>query len=345
VSRSARNEWIHSPAARAISFVLRLAVAAGLLTFVLRRGVGRSLVELVVQSPWLPVLFTVQTLLGVVVEAERLRGLLGSFGVDLPRSRAGRVVTVGAFFNACIPGGTGGDLMKYFFLGGEALGRARLAAVLLVDRVIGLSSLLLAAVSAGLVGSLFAPYPPAAVWVLSLAALALLVLSLGLWLLWSRRAWATRWREALLDRLPFQRTVGAFARAMAELGDHPRVLAKAVALSVLGQTTLAVAFAAAGHQLMPQLPGVLVGGLGLLALVANVLPITPGGLGVGEVASSAIFRLAGVAGGSQLVLLWRIGAIPVIVAGGLLYGFGSVGGSGRRGDRTVRSRAEIGVAG
>jgi uncharacterized membrane protein YbhN (UPF0104 family) len=40
--------------------------------------------------------------------------------------------------------------------------------------------------------------------------------------------------------------------------------------------------------------------------VANSLPLTPGGLGVGEAAFNALFRLAGLQGGAEALLCWHI---------------------------------------
>jgi uncharacterized membrane protein YbhN (UPF0104 family) len=40
--------------------------------------------------------------------------------------------------------------------------------------------------------------------------------------------------------------------------------------------------------------------------IVNSLPITPGGLGVGEAAFDALFKTVGLQGGAETVLCWRI---------------------------------------
>lgn len=70
---------------------------------------------------------------------------------------------------------------------------------------------------------------------------------------------------------------------------------------------------------MPTLATRLVCLLALLGFLANALPVTPGGLGVGEAAFEALFRIVGTAGGAQLMLGWRVGMLPVSVLGGFLY--------------------------
>jgi hypothetical protein len=53
--------------------------------------------------------------------------------------------------------------------------------------------------------------------------------------------------------------------------------------------------------------------------VANSLPLTPGGLGVGETAFSALFKLAGLQGGAEALLCWRIWRAMVGLVGLVIY--------------------------
>lgn len=43
-----------------------------------------------------------------------------------------------------------------------------------------------------------------------------------------------------------------------------------------------------------------------IGFLANTLPITPGGLGVGEAVFAKLFSLAGLAGGAEALLVWRV---------------------------------------
>ena len=97
------------------------------------------------------------------------------------------------------------------------------------------------------------------------------------------------------------------------------ILVAAILLSAIGQLLLGGTFALVGTVLMPGLPHVLVALLALLGLVANWLPLTPGGLGVGEAAFAAIFALAGHTGGARMLLAWRVGMLPLAALGALFY--------------------------
>jgi len=55
--------------------------------------------------------------------------------------------------------------------------------------------------------------------------------------------------------------------------------------------------------------------------------VTPGGLGVGEAAFAAAFGLMGFRGGAQLLILMRLGVIPIAVLGALRYMIGHRAGT------------------
>lgn len=85
---------------------------------------------------------------GVVelLAAWRWERLLHVQGIFLGRLRLMTLLLIGLFFNFFIPGGTGGDVVKVFYLIKEAPGR-KTAAVLsvLIDRIVGLFSLIIMA--------------------------------------------------------------------------------------------------------------------------------------------------------------------------------------------------------
>jgi uncharacterized membrane protein YbhN (UPF0104 family) len=76
---------------------------------------------------------------------------------------------------------------------------------------------------------------------------------------------------------------------------------------------------AAARAFMPDAPPLTVSLLALLGLLANALPITPGGLGVGEAAFEGLFRSVGYGGGARLILAWRVGMLTLCCLGCALY--------------------------
>ncbi len=74
--------------------------------------------------------------------------LLKVQGIILSKTRLWTLLLIGVFFNFFIPGGTGGDVVKIFYLVKEAPGKGAAAVLsVLVDRIIGLFALILMAVA------------------------------------------------------------------------------------------------------------------------------------------------------------------------------------------------------
>jgi len=315
---------------------LRLVLGLALLGVVVARTGAMRLMPQLRAAPWLALLFIVQAFLGMVVEAQRLRLLLRSQAVPLSFGLALRFCVTAVPFSYVVPGGVGGDVMKLVSLSGEkASHQVELASVILVDRMIGLVSLLLVALGAAFGSSSFAG-APAPLHAAALAAgLGLAAAALGVALAWSpavRGSPMGRWSS---ETSGLRRAVGRALDALVAFRAHQGAALAALGLTLVGHVLLAGFFIIAGRVVLPTVPADTVAWASLLALVANVLPLTPGGLGVGEAAFAAAFRMLGYAGGAQLLLLVRIGALPLAMAGGLLYILG-----GRRCER--RSSADGG---
>jgi uncharacterized membrane protein YbhN (UPF0104 family) len=83
--------------------------------------------------------------------------------------------------------------------------------------------------------------------------------------------------------------------------------------------TLAGMFYLLGQEIFNNGPGLVTCLVALLGMLANALPLTPGGLGVGEAAFEGLFRGLGYEGGAHLILAWRIGMIPICIVGSIIY--------------------------
>jgi uncharacterized protein (TIRG00374 family) len=248
--------------------------------------------------------------------------LFGAHGLTLPIGAGFRVVAIGALFNMWIPGGTGGDVMKLYYLAVRFPGRkVEVATLILADRAAAFFALLL--LLAGLLlaqPDLLARGLIRTMAIIVTVALAVIVVA-GL-VLGSRRLNEHTATAALFARLPLGRYLARAARAAHELTNHRVVVLKAIALSLAGHGLLALMLGVTGTVLLPGVPALTASTLTLLSLVANVLPLTPGGLGVGETASEVLFSSIGVAGGAALVAAWRAGTILISVCGAVFYARG-----------------------
>ena len=249
----------------------------------------------------------------MVVTALRLPTLLRPMGYALAPRAAVQLALMGMFFGLFLPGSASGDAAKIFYaVSGQERGtRAELATFVLFDRAVGMWAMFAMPLLA------VALFPE---WVAGESALAtLLRFSIGVFALGSCAlalvlmlpARALSWVPSSLARRSLAAVRG--------YRSHPRALLSAFTLSVgahsaaIGATAL-VAAAIVPESMRPEL--VLVVPLGF---VANALPLTPGGLGVGELAFHRLFEAVGMTGGAEVAVGWRMGIVLFSLLGGLLY--------------------------
>jgi uncharacterized protein (TIRG00374 family) len=307
---------------RVLLGVLRSVLGLWLLVYVLKAGGAWEALPALFARPWLLVLLNVVPIAGAAVEAGRLSVLCGAQGMALPFTTGFRVVSIGALFGLWIPGGTGGDVMKLYYLARLHPSRTvEIATVLLVDRVVALFALLvlLLGLLALQPALLAVPAIKAAAIVVGLSTIALMAGARVVGSVWFRE---NRRFRGVLRRLPLGGHLSRAADAAHGFRGRTGALAAAAGMSLAGHALLAVTLAVVAAVLLPGMSPLAASSLALLGLIANVLPITPGGLGVGEAAADALFRLVGVSGGAALVTAWRAGMLAISAAGALFYAHG-----------------------
>ncbi len=245
--------------------------------------------------------------LAVAVVAWRLALLYRPHGIQLSVRSSLRLTLIGVFFSNCLPGAAGGDVVKiYYAAAGNNGRRVEVATIMLLDRVVGLFSLLI-------LPFLFVPLLPGLLaasevlrgllWsaaALSVGVLVATVLTVALPI--SRH----RLVAASLRRLPLGEYLARVLDTIYGYRRSPGTLLAAVAVSLVAQLgTIAVLILLAEAIA----PGGATWQMALLipfGLLANSIPLTPGGLGVGEAAFSALFGLVGLQGGAEMLLSWRL---------------------------------------
>jgi len=296
--------------------IVRWIVGLGVLAWVVEANGGWRIVQLPFDYPGAMAAFTLQVLVGAVVEAIRLRLLCAAAVADIPFPFAYRLVAVATLFNMAIPGGTGGDVLKLVNLAQRIPGkRAEFTAMLLLDRMVGMTSILLVALATASLALLTGSAPTRLLGIVVTPVLVLLgVVAFAV-------AMANRGPQSLVLRLvpgKWMRIRGLLNRAYDTadvLRRQPAVLLRALAVSILGQCVMAAAFAIAGHSLLPGASPLLVAAIAFIGLIVNAIPVTPGGIGVGEAAFEGLFALAGFNGGARLLICWRLGQIPFAILG------------------------------
>lgn len=215
--------------------------------------------------------------------AARLHGLLRLQSVDTPFAAVHRLVWVGQFFNAFLPGGAGGDLARAYYLARDHPGRRAAALCALVaDRLLGLTLLAVLAALAAAALPVTGPNRPTG---LNLVYL----FPAGMAAVWVLVLTAPRWPTPTPP--DGSRRAAVFA-AVRTLGRRPRgLLAGAAWSATVWILDLAAAAALAAAMGLPL--GVTGVALTLaLGYTAALLPISFGGHGVREGAVVAVAGLA-----------------------------------------------------
>ena len=293
-----------------VVIAVKIAVGGGLIIWLIYSGqlkLGRlASIPFCIELVLLPVL-----LLGaMMITSLRWWWLLQIQGVG---ERPGRVICLtwaGYFTNLLLPGGAGGDLAKsYLILRHRKQARARAFSTVVVDRFIGLYAFVfLGSVSIlWLVGlqELNPTVQAMAAVTLSLL-IAMTVASAMILKGGSRRlllsvlptSWRIAWNESFdLYRRATGQLFGCFGLSLVS--------------SALTITSFAVAGAMLGDAI--RVGATLL--VGPLVVLASALPISPGGIGVAEVASSKLFAGFGSASGAEIMFVLRIYQIVLSLPG------------------------------
>ena len=256
--------------------------------------------------------------------------LLRAAGIEITATRTWRIGLIGGFFNNFLLGSFGGDFVRYMYAADAGRGRAAAAAATLVDRLIGLLSVVLLASAAAAWGLTNETTGTVRSFFLTVVAIPILGL-IGLAATW----WIGRGRfvvgaERLVDRLP--RRMGEVAQrllaAFVPLQRQPAALAAALVMSLTLQSlTIASIYLIGLGTPIERAPTLGETCFGTpFAFLANSLPLPGSGLGAGEAAFDRALRgdfdgrgTTGLRGGATIFLFWRCWTIVISLIALPLY--------------------------
>ena len=315
------NTTRHESARRVLLMLLRIAIGAGLLAYLAKSGVIdlRALSKLF--TSW-RITLTAVTLLLVdsALMSVRLSWLFRPQGLNLRFGTSLKLALVGFFFSTFLPGAAGGDLSKLFYTTrGNGERRIEIMTVVLLDRAIGLFSLLLLPL-------IFAPMFTQTLR--SEFALRGLLLTLGLLALGAAAGFflclfsdpfISCLPSGVRNRLTKNKVIRQVRGAIAKYRKNLSILCAAVGLSLLANLSLVFVtmLGAAALALVSWAPRMFL--VIPIGHIVNSLPLTPGGLGVGETAFSALFNLLGLRGGAEALLCTRIWMAMIGLIGFVFY--------------------------
>jgi len=213
-----------------------------------------------------------------------------------------RLTMTGYFFNLFIPGGSGGDVVRAAYAVRDCPERrAQALTIAFVDRGLGLHALLLLGVSIIFIQpTVLHNHPALKLWLLLIGGVLIVGTITVLLLVWERT-------NSLLIRICGRIIGGAEAwhEAMELYRKQPGMLCVAYILSA-GSAIFNILLIHYMMLAVGSTPSVLESlAIAPLIIIANTLPLTPGGVGVAEGASAGLYSLVGQAGGANGMLLAR----------------------------------------
>jgi len=310
-----------SAALKVLLAVLRLGIGIGLLVYLVLSGIIDLRVLLKLVTAWPITLAAVALLMfDVFLMSLRLCWLFRPQDLHLSLRMSLQLTLVGFFFATFVPGSAGGDIARLFYATRENGGRkTEIMTVVIIDRVIGLfSMLLLPLLFAPMFPKLIHGVPVLRYLLISVAFLALCLLAAFVTCVWNQSLLTLLGREAF--GFPKWRRLAIRGLQTVRACRHsPGTLLSVLGVSMLANLSL-IAVTALGMLLVN--PSSLEMKMCLvipMGYVANSLPLTPGGLGVGETAFNRLFDVSGLHGGAEALLCWRIWSAFIGILGLILF--------------------------
>lgn len=295
--------------------LLKLALAAGLIYWLVATG-RFDLNELKkISSPLVWAVGILQFFIVLLINSRRWQVLLQFENIPSNFSQIVRLSLIGIFFNYFMPGGVGGDVVKAgYLMRSNATKKWFIGWSILVDRVFGMLALLLYSGVTGLIFANQLPEPLAtSVYTLSLLIVLGFVSMIAI-LLFSPKAKI----DQLLRSHPLAEKV---LHPLFFFFQKPKKVVLPFALSMLGQglvMSMGVFLAVFLGQDFPMWVLLLVFPFGFLA---TILPISPAGVGVGQMAFYYLFEKVIGSGEFGVLMITFYQAVQFLVGliGGLFF--------------------------
>jgi len=272
------------PGRKIFWLLVRLAVAAVLLAYLARSGYISLRALSRPFTAWPIALAAIALILiDIALMAQRLIWMFRPIGLRLSFAKSFQVALVSFFFAIFLPGATGGDLSRLYYVAkDQKTRRSEIVIVSLFERGIGMLSLLLLPL-------LFAPFFAREIAVAP-ALRDLLIVSGVLSAIFIAGFFACVYFQTLMEKiahaifgiLPWKEWYGLVIRTVGGYRTSLGTVGAALAISIFANSLTVVGMVLAVLALDPSALNLKMSLVIPLGFVANCLPFTPGGLGVGD---------------------------------------------------------------
>ncbi len=306
--------------------IIKLAFAAWILWFLTHSNLLQPAVLMALLRPVPALGMALATLsLGVFLAAYRWYLLLRVQGMELSFSRCLMPSYTGFGLNQFLPGGVGGDVVRLAFLV-RALpnAKARGVTTLLADRALGLVALMtLTLVSFVVYRDALPDHPHLRAMVdLCAVGMALALVCALVAVVLPDDVGLSRWMMRRISHAPLLAAVVNTLAALHSFRRMPWQVAYAFGVSILVQALAALALLYISRVMGFSIPFWHLVLASSVAQIASAVPLTPGGIGVGEAAFAATLALLGypaALGLGSVLMGLRVLSIVLALPGYALY--------------------------
>ncbi len=231
--------------------------------------------------------------LSLAMGTERWRRFLHSQKLGIPFLNAFKLNLIGVFFSFAIPGGVGGDLVKgYYITQSSPHAKMNAAVTVFIDRLIGLLAMSLLALALMIYRWDLVNSQGELQFIFYMVALV----NLGSFVVWahifSHRLNSLGWIEAILKLLPKSDSLIRLYHAVTHYRHSKHVFLPTLLLSLGAQTASVLFFVFAAKALgYGEVPVSTFFVAVPIAFMIQSVPISPGGIGVGQAATFFLYNL------------------------------------------------------
>jgi glycosyltransferase 2 family protein len=259
-------------------------------------------------------LVTTVLLLSFASQGFRWAAVLKMHQIRIPLKDVLRIFWIGQFFFMTTLGSAGGEAARTYYISRYSGGRTVAAiSTAFIDRLLGLYTFTILGSTAFLTLSWQAPQS-LGVQQMGWAALLLFFSISGFFLL----LYQPKLRQWIVNYLPelWQQRIGGF---FSQGEQSIKQILQLLFISIGTNITFIMAFKLASDILNAQLGWLAIFMITPLVVIANSLPISFGGLGVGEAAAQTLMAQVGINNGAEIVLLIRATQWVTILPIGLFF--------------------------
>jgi uncharacterized protein (TIRG00374 family) len=305
--------------------LLKGGVAAGLIYYLVhsKKITAEPFIQLW-GTPWLTFFVVAIIFISILINNYRWFLLLEGQKIQSSQRKTLSLTFIGLFFNLAMPGSVGGDVIKAYYIAQEQPGtKLRAATSVLMDRIVGLFALGLIALVAVLANAktilASAALRPLAFFIFSLVTGFIVFFLLG----FSGRVKDHALTVKFLNSIPGGKILDRIYEAIHSFKDGKKEFILGVILSLFVQSLNIICFFIIARTL--NFENATLGALFFvvpIGLIATAIPLSPGGIGVGQAVFFTLFSwYGGVAPslGPTLITIYQVvqGALSLI--GALLY--------------------------